>query len=69
MQKFILGTLTVCGLLIALSAIAHASPATRLLDRDAAMQTTGVQPVDYFWNHRRYQHRAWDRRNRRWRYY
>ena len=69
MHKIILGTLTVSGLIIGASTIASASPATPLLGREAAVQTSQVQTVYYYWNHRRYKHRSWDKRRRRWRYY
>jgi hypothetical protein len=69
MQKFLLGALTIGGLLIGLSATGHASPVSGLIDRDAALRTSSIVPVYYYWNHHRYRHRTWDRRYRRWRYY
>ena len=69
MHQIILRTLTISGLILGASAVASASPATHLLGRDAAVQTSAIQHVDYYWNHHRYAHRSWDKRRRRWRYY
>jgi hypothetical protein len=69
MHQIILRTLTISGLILGASAVASASPATHLLGRDAAVQTSAIQRVDYYWNHHRYTHRSWDKRRRRWRYY
>jgi hypothetical protein len=60
---------TIAGLIVGTSAITFASPATQLLGRDVAVSTHRVEPVYYYWNHHRYQHRSWDKRRRRWRYY
>jgi hypothetical protein len=68
-HKIILQMLTISGLIVGTSAIASASPATHLLDRDAAAQTTKVERVDYSYNHHRFKHRSWDKRHRRWSYY
>jgi hypothetical protein len=69
MRKVFLWALTALGLLVGLCAIAVASPATRLLDRDALNRTSSIEPAYHYWNHHRYRHRSWDRRHRRWRYY
>ncbi len=69
MHKMILQTLTITGLIVGVSSIASASPATRPLGRDVTAQTASVEQVDYYWNHRRYHHRSWDKRHRRWNYY
>lgn len=69
MREITLSTLTIGCMIVALSTMASASPATRLLGRDAALQTTNVERVDYYWNHHRYKHRSWDKGHRRWRYY
>jgi hypothetical protein len=69
MRGITLWTLTIFCMIVALSTVGSASPATRLLDRDAGLQTTNVERVDYYWNHHRYKHRSWDKRHRRWRYY
>jgi hypothetical protein len=69
MHKIVLLTVTIAGLIIGLSTIASASPARPALNRDAALQTTQVESVSYYYNHHRYKHRSWDKRHRRWRYY
>lgn len=69
MQKIILGTLTLSGLIIGASSIASASPASPLLNREATVTTSAVQHVYYYYNHHRYKHRSWDKKHRRWRYY
>jgi len=55
--------------MIGASAVAPASPAIPVLKGNAAVQTRHVLNVDYYWNHRRYKHRVWNKRHRRWRYY
>lgn len=67
MRKIILGTLTILGLIVA--TIASASPAIPLLGRDTVASASPIERAYYYWNHHRYNHRAWDRRRRRWRYY
>jgi hypothetical protein len=69
MRRLILGTLTISGLIVGISAIATASPAVSLLGRDVAVQTTQVEQAAYYYNHHRYKHRSWDKGHRRWRYY
>jgi hypothetical protein len=69
MRKFVLGTLAAAGLMVGASSIAAASPATPLLDHSASVQTLDVEHVAYYWNHHRYDHRSWDKKNGRWRYY
>jgi hypothetical protein len=69
MFKIFLGTLTVAGLIVGTATMASASPATRLLDRTTTAGTASVEHVDYSWNRRKYRHRSWDKRHRRWRYY
>ena len=68
MHTIILRTLTIAGLTIGASTIAMASPARPPLNRDAAVQTSQVERVYYYYNHHRYRHRSWDKRHRRWRY-
>jgi hypothetical protein len=69
MHKIILGALTLSGLIIGASTIASAAPATPLLGHEATVQTAQVQKVDYYYNHRHYKHRSWDKSHKRWRYY
>jgi hypothetical protein len=69
MQRFILGTLIIGGLMIGASAVAPASPAIPVLKGNGAVRTAHVLNVDYYRNHRRYKHRVWNKRHRRWRYY
>jgi hypothetical protein len=69
MHKMILTTLAAAALIVALSTVASASPATRLLDPSTTAKASVVHPAYYYWNHRRYRHRSWDKRHRRWRYY
>ncbi len=69
MQKIVLSTVTIGGLIIGVSTIASASPTLPALNQDVALRTTQVEPVSYYYNHQRYKHRSWDRRHRRWRYY
>jgi hypothetical protein len=69
MRIIILRLLTISCIIVGLSAIASASPAIRLLDRDAVPQISNIEPVYYYWNHHRYRHRSWDKYHKRWRYY
>jgi hypothetical protein len=69
MHKIILGALAMAGLIVGMSTVASASPATHLLDPTTTVHATIVEHVAYYWNHHRYRHRSWDRRRRRWRYY
>jgi hypothetical protein len=69
MQKVILGALAMAGLIVGMSTIAPASPAPHLLDPNTTVHATSIEHVAYYWNHRRYRHRSWDRGRRRWRYY
>jgi len=69
MQKIVLGALSTAALIISISTIASASPVTHLLKSSPAVHATSVEHVTYYWNHRRYRHRSWDNRRRRWRYY
>jgi hypothetical protein len=69
MPEIVRWTLVIAVLVVGTATMASASPATRLLDRDAALQTATVERVDYYWNHHRYKHRSWDKRHGRWRYY
>jgi hypothetical protein len=69
MHKIILRTLTIAGLVAGASTVASAAPAVYAFGRDAAVQTGNVQRVDYTYNHHRYKHRSWDKKNRRWHYY
>ena len=69
MQRIILGTMAMAGLIVGMCAIASASPATRLLDPSTTVQAMRAEPVYYYWNQHRYRHRSWDKRHRRWRYY
>jgi hypothetical protein len=69
MQKIILRTATIAGLIIGASTIASASPARPLLSHNAALQTVQVERIYYTYNHHRYKHRSWDKKRKRWRYY
>ncbi len=69
MHTALLRTLTISGLIMGTATMALASPATPLVARESTVQTAQVERVAYFYNHRRYNHRSWDRRHRRWRYY
>jgi hypothetical protein len=69
MHKILLGTLTLSGLIIGVSTIASAAPATPLLGHEITVQTAQVQQVDYYWNHHHYKHRSWDKHHNRWHYY
>jgi hypothetical protein len=69
MRKVILGTLAMVGMIVGTSTGASASPATPLLDRSTTVQAMTAEHISYYWNHRRYRHRSWDKRHRRWRYY
>jgi hypothetical protein len=69
MREIILRTLTISCMIVGVSTIASASPAIGSLDSDAALQSSSVERVDYYWNHHRYKHRSWDKGHRRWRYY
>jgi hypothetical protein len=68
-NKICLWSLTISGLIVGASTIASASPATNVLGPNTAVQTAHVEQVDYYYNHHRYQHRSWDKKRRRWRYY
>jgi hypothetical protein len=69
MFKIILGTLMVSGVIIGASSIASASPASPVLSPKSTVATADIQHVYYYYNHRRYNHRSWDKNHRRWRYY
>jgi hypothetical protein len=69
MQTIILRTFVVAGLTVGLSTIGVASPTIPLVNPDIALRNSQVQQAYYTYNHHRYQHRAWDKRRKRWRYY
>ncbi len=69
MHKFWLPTLLIAGLMTSLSLIASASAATSLSGQSINAEVNNVRPIDFYWNHRRWRHRNYDRRLRRWRYY
>jgi hypothetical protein len=69
MFKVVLGVLAVGAIMAGIVTMASASPATPLLGSGIMARAGEVQHVAYYWNHRRYYHRSWDKRHRRWRYY
>jgi hypothetical protein len=68
MQRIILRTTMIAGLIVSASGIASAAPATHLLDRNTTGATSNVEHIDYNWNHHRYHHRSWDKKNHHWHY-
>ena len=68
-MRRLLFSLYLAGLVAGLAPYASASPVFSLIDHATTQQVSKAEPVDYYWNHRRYRHRAWDRRYHRWRYY
>jgi hypothetical protein len=72
-HKILMGTLVLSGalsgLIIGVSSTASAAPASPLLAHEASVQTAQVQPVYYYYNRHRYNHRSWEKKRRRWRYY
>ena len=69
MHKIWLPTLLIAGLITSLPLIAPASAATSLSGQSVNAAVSNVRPIDFYWNRRRWRHRAYDRRLRRWRYY
>jgi hypothetical protein len=69
MNKIILPTLIISGLLTGASTLAFAAPVAHLVGRDAIARVSNVDRVDYTWNHHRYKHRSWDKKARHWHYY
>ena len=69
MPRIILQTLTVAGLVMSASAMASAASAIPTPPPNAGVQNDRIERIDYYWNHRRYQHRNWDKRHRHWHYY
>jgi hypothetical protein len=69
MHRIIVPLSMVIGLVVSATGIAAASPATHLLDRSTIGVANSVERIDYNWNHHRYHHRSWDKKNRRWHYY
>jgi hypothetical protein len=59
----------VTGLIVGATGIAAASPATNLLGQGTPAAETGVEHIDYNWNHHHYHHRSWDKKNHHWHYY
>ena len=59
---------TVAGVVLLMaSATSFAATTARFVPGVVAQ--TAVQPVYYYWNHHRYNHRAWDKKHKRWHYY
>jgi hypothetical protein len=59
----------IVGLIVSSHGIASASPATHLFGQGTPVAATGIEHIDYNWNHHHYHHRSWDKQHARWRYY
>ncbi|MEO8716264.1 MAG: hypothetical protein ABI369_14750 [Acetobacteraceae bacterium] len=66
MRTLLLSIATLGGLVGACALPAAAAPVVPGIHASAA---PSIQRVDYYWRHRHYHHRNWDRRHHRWRYY
>ncbi|MDQ2802700.1 MAG: hypothetical protein M3Y41_08440 [Pseudomonadota bacterium] len=69
MRTLSLSLVTLTGLVLAYAMPASAALVTPIPNGIHAGAAASVQTVYYYWNHRRYRHRRWDRRYHRWYYY
>jgi hypothetical protein len=69
MSRLILQTALVAGLALSAASTAWATPAAMVRPAQTTLQTQGIMPVYYTWNHHRYDHRRWDAAHKRWHYY
>ena len=70
MRRLILGPMIAAMMVLGLSAGAFAASAFGPHEHSGPKPNVmSVQRTDYYWNHRHYQHRDWDRHHHRWHYY
>ena len=70
MRRIVLTTMAAAVMALGLSAGAFAAPAFGPHEHGGPNPgIVNVQRADYYWNHRHYQHRDWDRHHHRWHYY
>jgi hypothetical protein len=70
MRRLILGTMAAAVMAVGISSAGFAAPAFNPHEHGRPdSRITNVHPVDYYWNHRHYHHRDWDRHHHRWHYY
>lgn len=71
MSRFILIAMTAAALVLSFATAGSAASAPQAQATAALLsrQSTTATHVDYRWHGRRYNHRRWDRRRRRWYYY
>lgn len=70
MYKLVFATVAVIGFGGVSLMPASAAPVAPILGYGHAQSAApGVQVVDYYYHHRHWHHRSWDRHHQRWRYY
>jgi hypothetical protein len=69
MRRLILGSMAAAVMALGVSAGAFAAPVVHQFDRSPITAHASLQRADYYWNHRHYQHRDWDRHHHHWHFY